>query len=82
MLAVMEEHYTRDLYVIKAEWNPSIGRWSAMSDDIPGLFLETDSLEELKAEIKDIIPVLLDMTQDLPNVPIFLQANCMERVTL
>lgn len=82
MLAIMEEQSTKDLYVIKAEWNPSIGRWSAMSDDIPGLFLETGSLEELKAEIKDIVPVLLEMSEDIPKVPIFLQANCMERVNL
>ena len=83
MLAIMENTTAKDLYVIKAEWNSSEGCWSAHSEDIPGLFLETASLEELKAEIKDVVPVLLDiMASELPMVPIFLQANCMERVNL
>lgn len=78
----MDTKSEKDLYVIRADYDSEIGRWSATSNDIPGLFLETGSLEELKTEIKDIVPVLLNISEDIPDVPVFLQASCMERVNL
>lgn len=47
-------------YNIKAEWDAEAGVWVASSDDVPGLATGADTLEELIAKLKGVIPELLE----------------------
>lgn len=38
---------------------PDSGRLLGMSDDIPGVFLETDTFDEMKEAIREVVPHLI-----------------------
>ncbi len=44
----------KDLYIVKADWDKQTQRWTATSDDITGLILESDTIEELLGCIDDV----------------------------
>lgn len=72
-----EDFDSPEIYYIWAEWDDHTRRWSATSDDVPGLILETDTWEELMKAIQDMVPVLLDLNDGIQGcrVPISVQAN-------
>jgi predicted RNase H-like HicB family nuclease len=46
-------------YLITAAWDDEAGVWTARSDDVEGLCLEAETLEELVNAARDLIPELL-----------------------
>ena len=46
-------------FVIRAEWDNEALVWVAVSDDVPGLATESDTLENLVCKLKSLIPELL-----------------------
>ena len=47
-------------YKIRVEWSEDGECYMAASDDIQGLILETDDLDTMEVEMRDIIPWLLE----------------------
>lgn len=45
---------------VLAEWDGEAKVWVASSNDVPGLVTEADTLDELAAKVKVLIPELLD----------------------
>ncbi len=54
-------------YEVRANWDPEASVWWAESDDVPGLVAETRTHEEMVAELRLLIPELLDL--NLPDRP-------------
>ena len=48
-------------YTIKLEWDPEANVWIATSDDVPGLVLESGSLDALIERVKYAVPELLEL---------------------
>ena len=48
-------------YVVKMEWDDEANVWIATSKDVPGLVLESGSLDALIERVKIAIPELLDL---------------------
>lgn len=44
---------------VRAEWDDEAEVWVATSDDVPGLATESETLEQLIAKLKVMIPELL-----------------------
>lgn len=47
------------IFQVQAHWDEETGRWSATSDEILGLYCETDSYKELRDVLMDVVPDLL-----------------------
>ena len=66
-------------YHVNAEWDGEASVWVASSDDVPGLATGADTVEELIAKLKIIIPELLEENGLLPagvkEVPFSLTAE-------
>jgi predicted RNase H-like HicB family nuclease len=57
-------------YHVHAHWDSEANVWVAMSDDVPGLATESETIEELTAKLRTMIPELLEINGLLPeNVP-------------
>lgn len=54
-------------YEVRANWDPDARVWWAESDDVPGLVAETRTHDEMVAELRLLIPELLEL--NLPNRP-------------
>lgn len=48
-------------YHMDATWDPDAQVWTATSPDVPGLVVESDTLEDLVKEAKAIVPDLLEL---------------------
>ena len=48
-------------YTIKLEWDSEANVWIATSDDVPGLVLESGSLDALVERVKYAVPELLEL---------------------
>lgn len=48
-------------YRIKTIWDPEAAVWTATSDDVPGLCLESGTLDALIEKVKYAVPELLAM---------------------
>ena len=48
-------------YEVRAKWDPEAAVWIATSEDIPGLVLESGSLDVLMERVKNAIPELLEL---------------------
>ena len=46
-------------FQVTAFWDPEAGVWVAESEDIPGLVVEAESMNELVPELNKIIPALI-----------------------
>ena len=55
----MDGDNSRTKFSIDLSYDPEDGVWSGTSKDIPGLFLEADSITEFLSEAKDIAPYLI-----------------------
>lgn len=65
------------IYQVTAHFDDETGRWTAMSDDIPGLVCEAADIHELKNTIRELAPILLEMNDIHVNgpLPINISAN-------
>jgi len=48
-------------YNVNLSWDNDAAVWIAMSDDIPGLVLESDSFDSLIERVKQATPELLEL---------------------
>lgn len=55
----MDGDISRNKFSIDLSYDPEDGVWSGTSKDIPGLFLEADSITEFLSEAKDVAPYLI-----------------------
>ena len=72
-------------YRIKTIWDPKAAVWTATSDDVPGLCLESGSLDALIEKVKYAVPELLTMntrTASGRNVAVSFAAQRKEVVAL
>lgn len=68
-------------YTIQAIWDPEAGVWTATSDDIPGLVLESGSLDALMERVKAAVPGLLALNGEAPkDIPLVFQSERRETV--
>ena len=49
----------QNILLIHADWYGDVGIWSATSNDVPGLAIEADSIENLFNKLASMIPELL-----------------------
>ncbi len=66
---------------VHADWDEEAEVWVATSDDVPGLATEADSMDELVAKLKCMVPELLSLNSGLDGkehleVPISLLSHC------
>ncbi len=45
-------------YFVRAEWDADAAVWVAMSDDVPGLVTEAETIEALDAKLESMVPEL------------------------
>lgn len=50
-------------YEVRAHWDAEAGVWWAESDDVPGLVAEAETLEQLVAELRLLVPELLKLNE-------------------
>lgn len=72
----------KPVYIVNAEWDAETRRWTATSDDIPGLMLETDTMEEILDCIEDVAIELIEANCgfEVTDIPVFLQAHYATRL--
>jgi predicted RNase H-like HicB family nuclease len=57
-------------YPVQADWDPEANVWVATSGDVPGFVTEAETIEELTARLRTMIPELLEANGLLPaNTP-------------
>jgi predicted RNase H-like HicB family nuclease len=47
-------------FKVTAFWDPEASVWVAESEDVPGLVTEADSVEQLVAKLRTMVPELLE----------------------
>jgi predicted RNase H-like HicB family nuclease len=55
----------RMVYRILAHWDAEAGVWWAESIDVKGLVAEADTLEELVADLREVVPELLSLNHGI-----------------
>lgn len=82
MLAALKEKPVMDctekaIYRVKADWDDESGCWTATSEDIPGLVLEAETLDEIRSLVMDVGPELIESNCGFHDfdVPLILQAE-------
>ena len=67
-------------YMIKLEWDPEANVWIATSDDVPGLVLESGSLDALIERVKYAVPELLELNgKKHKEVPLYFKSERHEK---
>ena len=74
-------------YTVYCIWDAEASCWVATSDDVPGLAAGSDTLEELVARLKAVIPELLEANglldpAETTDVPFRVVAERDERAVL
>jgi len=57
----------KDVYVIKVQYDREARVYTATCDDIRGLVLEVESLDDLEAELLENVPILLGFDEGTEN---------------
>ena len=55
-------------YRIKFVWDDEAEVWGAISQDVPGLVLESESFDALLERLHDAIPELLELNEKVQSV--------------
>jgi len=55
-------------YQILAHWDAEAGVWWAESTDVKGLVAEAGTLEELVADLREIVPELLTLNHGIDQI--------------
>ena len=69
---------SKSLILVRAQWDAEAGVWVAMSEDVPGLVTEADTLEALRDKLLIVIPELLEannITFGWPEIPTHIMAE-------
>jgi len=53
-------------FEVRAHWDPEVHVWWAESDDVPGLVAEAESEENMRAELRELVPELLRVNGAFP----------------
>ncbi len=70
-------------YVIDTVWDDEAAVWIATSEDIPGLVLESGSLDALFERVRIAIPELLDLNgTEIESLPFVFRSERHTSVTL
>ena len=68
-------------YLISTTWDAEAGVWTATSEDIPGLVLESGSLDALMERVKAAVPELLSLSgRAVTDIPLFFRSERHEMV--
>jgi predicted RNase H-like HicB family nuclease len=66
-------------YRVNAFWDPEASVWVAESEDVAGLVTEAETVEQLVAKLRVMVPELLEangvLAADIADVPIRLVAE-------
>jgi hypothetical protein len=66
-------------FKVTAFWGPEASVWVAESEEVPGLVTEADTVEQLVAKLRVMVPELLEanriLAADITDVPIRLIAE-------
>lgn len=72
--------------VVRAFWDAEAKVWVASSEDVPGLATEAETIDELTAKLKTMIPELIKangLTEDFHGeVPLYLMAEQVSKIQL
>jgi len=70
-------------YVIDTVWDEEAAVWIATSEDIPGLVLESGSLDALFERVRIAVPELLSLGEKAgASIPLFFKSERHAMVTL
>jgi hypothetical protein len=70
-------------YRIDIQWDPEAAVWIATSNDIPGLTLESGSLDALVERVRFAAPELLELNGTRPRVlPLHFHSERHEQITV
>jgi len=50
-------------YLIHAQWDQEAEVWTATSDQVPGLAIEAETMEELVKRLREVVPELVQLNQ-------------------
>ena len=67
-------------YTVHLTWDPEAAVWLATSKDIIGLALESGSADALIERVRFAVPELLELTHQVPAVPLHFQFERYERI--
>ncbi len=68
-------------YLISTTWDAEAGVWIATSEDVPGLVLESGSLDALMERVKAAVPELLSLSgRTATDIPLFFRSERHEMV--
>ncbi len=56
------------IYDVTTRWDSDAGVWVAERGDVPGLFAEARTPNELRAKLRALVPELLELNGALPEV--------------
>lgn len=63
-------------YVVVAGWDAEAEVWIVESSDIPGLFIEAETLDQFREVVEDVAAELLEANTDIGDasgVPVFVK---------
>jgi Domain of unknown function (DUF1902) len=69
--------------IVKAEWDPRALVWTATSDDVPGLVVESPSMEKLRPKVMVMIEELIELNNlmfDTKVIPVHFVAQTTEKL--
>lgn len=53
-------------FFVRAEWDDEAAAWVAISDDVPGLVTEAETLEALDTQVRSKVPQVLQANACMP----------------
>jgi hypothetical protein len=63
-------------YVINTTWDAEASVWIATSEDVPGLTLESGSLDALMERVRIAVPELLSLNgSDQADIPLYFKSE-------
>lgn len=71
-------------YLVKMTWDDEAAVWVATSDDVPGLVLESGSLDALMERVRFAIPELLHLNSatDMKSIPVVFRSERTESLAV
>ncbi len=70
---IMDAKSDRNVFSIDLSYDD--GTWCSTSEDIPGLFLESESLKEFLQAVQDIAPYLIEKNLNITEDEIVIELN-------
>ena len=68
--------------LIRLTWDPEAQVWTAESDDVPGLVLESGSFDALLERVRFAVPELLSLNHSKAPLTLNFQSERRERLAL